>query len=250
MSSSAILAAKKRLENNIRNYNIPTDEQPSTDDQTAESQKRYSTLEFLTFDAALILCLSHVLHLALLQSRLRWTTSVFVKYRHDPVKQPRRSNNSRKKWPNMRYVGTCTVQLGPHYFPETSFYEAIRIESWTDIAQAAGIQLSGNNDVLSNTSPENQQNTAPPAVIAQANAQQPGDIFAPFVPYTVPNGASPTHELVFRDLVMEFKANPGERFLFPKDVILEMPTVHPPFEVRNCVQPVSGQTSVFLCPCS
>lgn len=34
----------------------------------------------------------------------------------------------------MKYLGTSTLELGPHIFPETTFYEATRVESWATIA--------------------------------------------------------------------------------------------------------------------
>lgn len=39
----------------------------------------------------------------------------------------------------MPYIGTYTLHLGPHVFPETSFYEAVRQESWYDVGIAAGV---------------------------------------------------------------------------------------------------------------
>jgi hypothetical protein len=62
----------------------------------------------------------------LLQSRLNWTSSIFSKYKADATQQPKRNNNSRKKWPNMIFLGVGCIELGPHIFEHTQFYKANR----------------------------------------------------------------------------------------------------------------------------
>ncbi|KAL9539051.1 hypothetical protein MBANPS3_010498 [Mucor bainieri] len=117
MSSSGLIAARKRLENAIKKYDIPTEPEPIPADK----------------------CKDGVLLLSLLQSRLNWTNAVFARYKTDPVQQPKRSTNTRKKWPNMKYLGTCNLQLGAHLYDNTNFYEATRTESWKDIAIKEGL---------------------------------------------------------------------------------------------------------------
>lgn len=92
--------------------------------------------------------LSGVLLLSLLQSRLQWTSSVFPRYKADPLQQPKRTNNSRKKWPNMKYLGTGNLELGPHWFPGTSFYEVKRVVPWSAIAKAQELNEDGIMDTL------------------------------------------------------------------------------------------------------
>lgn len=69
---------------------------------------------------------SGVLLLSLLQSRLNWTSSVFPKYKADANQQPKRHSNTRKKWPNMTFLGVGTLELGAHTFDNTQFFQAKR----------------------------------------------------------------------------------------------------------------------------
>lgn len=39
----------------------------------------------------------------------------------------------------MKYLGTCTLQLGAHLYENTNFYEATRTDSWKDIAIKQGL---------------------------------------------------------------------------------------------------------------
>jgi hypothetical protein len=121
--------------------------------------------------------------LALLQSRLNWTTCIFEKYKQDSTFQPKRTTLSRKKWPNLRVLAVCTLQLGPHTFPETVFYEAVRTESWLSIAKKQGLDVEQDTD----------------------------------------------ETLTYRDIVFELKEAPNDRYIFPKDAILEFT---PSMEVR------------------
>ncbi|KAG2208096.1 hypothetical protein INT47_010458, partial [Mucor saturninus] len=114
---SALIAAKKRLETSLKKYDIPTTDTPHSVDA----------------------CDSGVLLLSLLQSRLHWTHSVFPRYKSDPLQQPKRTSNSRKKWPFMKWLGTGHLELGPHIFPNTTFYEAKRSTLLSSIAQAHGV---------------------------------------------------------------------------------------------------------------
>ncbi|KAI9494499.1 hypothetical protein BDB00DRAFT_761751 [Zychaea mexicana] len=194
MSNSAMLTAKKRAEANLRNTNLPTDPQPSSGSDSK----------------------SGALLISLLQSRLNWCNSIFPKYRHDNIQQPRRTNNMRKKWPNMRYLGSCTVHLGVHSFPETAFYEAVRTEPWAQLAKDAG--FSDEITDIHNSDVDNDNNNKSDNVIdgdgdtimqeqelaQQQQQQQQGN------------------NCVFTDLVMEFKENTSDRFAFPKEAIVEV----------------------------
>ena len=51
---------------------------------------------------------------------------IFEKYRADSISAAQKSNEYTKEMANMRYLGQCTLELGPHLFAETSFYEAVR----------------------------------------------------------------------------------------------------------------------------
>ncbi|KAI8636440.1 hypothetical protein BD408DRAFT_426142 [Parasitella parasitica] len=117
MSSSGLIAARKRLENALKRYDIPTESEP----------KQVSK------------CEDGVLLLSLLQSRLNWTNATFARYKTDPIQQPKRTSNTRRKWPNMKYLGTCTLQLGAHLYENTNFFEATRSDSWKDIAIKQGL---------------------------------------------------------------------------------------------------------------
>ncbi|KAI9476023.1 MAG: hypothetical protein EXX96DRAFT_601797 [Benjaminiella poitrasii] len=162
MSTSGLIAAKKRIENSVRKYEIPVD-------STAKDAD---------------CCQNGVLFLSLLQSRLNWTNAVFPKYKLDSAQQPKRSTSTRKKWPNMKYLGTCNLQLGTHLFMRTPFYEAVRTETWESIAKAQGLNVPEKEESLN----EEQQKVS----------------------------------LKFVDIVFELKEIPNERFIFPKDTILEI----------------------------
>ncbi|KAI9316011.1 hypothetical protein BX666DRAFT_1859656 [Dichotomocladium elegans] len=171
MSSSAIIAARKRIEANLRSFSLPT-----SVDSTVADEESVKNGPFL---------------LSLLQSRLNWL-NVFIRYRQDPIQQPRRAINTRRKWPHMRFLGTCTVELGPHSFAETSFYEALRSESWSRIAEAAGLA-----DFATDAEDQNTE------------TQEEKDLIQ-------------KKRLVYSDIVMEFKEAPGERLVFPKDTIIQV----------------------------
>lgn len=104
MSTSALIAAKKRFETSLKKFEIPT-----TTDKAEEWVPQ-----------------SGVLLLSLLQSRLNWTSSIFPKYKADAIQQPKRHSNTRKKWPNMTFLGVGTLELGAHMFDNTQFFQAKR----------------------------------------------------------------------------------------------------------------------------
>ncbi|KAG2235906.1 hypothetical protein INT48_008209 [Thamnidium elegans] len=191
MSSSALIAAKKRLETSLKKYEIPT----------VEKCDRQDT------------CDSGVLLLSLLQSRLHWTNSVFTKYRADPTQQPKRANNSRKKWPNMKYLGTGTLELGPHLFPNTSFYEASRAIPWTTIAKQLNIKI-------------------PDQDTAMENVEQ-----------------DPSQLLQFVDIVFELNELPNERFIFPKDALISLSVEDGPIVLHaSFVLPIDSTDGFFEKP--
>lgn len=80
----------------------------------------------------------------------------------------------------MKYLGTCTLELGAHIFEETSFYEATREESWSTIAKSVAVDLTSENE----------------EALAEA-------------------------KLVYYDVVFELNEASSERFLFPKEAIIE-----------------------------
>ncbi|CEP13250.1 hypothetical protein [Parasitella parasitica] len=147
MSSSGLIAARKRLENAIKKYDIPTDPEPN------QASK----------------CEDGVLLLSLLQSRLNWTNATFARYKTDPIQQPKRTSNTRRKWPNMKYLGTCTLQLGAHLHENTNFYEATRSDSWKDIAIKQGLMeipiISTTNAIQDN---ELEPDSKPNVVMSEA----------------------------------------------------------------------------------
>lgn len=66
---------------------------------------------------------------------------MFPRFKADPIQQPKRTNNSRKKWPNMKYLGSGTLELGPHKFSNTTFYEVKRSIPWKTIANEHGLNI-------------------------------------------------------------------------------------------------------------
>ncbi|KAG2221968.1 hypothetical protein INT45_010492 [Circinella minor] len=246
MSNYTILTAKKRTETNIRTFDLPTDPKPSPASDTKNG----------------------TLLISLLQSRLNWCHSIFPKYRHDAVQQPRRTNNMRKKWPNMRYLGTCTVYLGAHVFPETTFYEAVRKEHWVQLAKEAGFteeiaDISNNNNNSNNNNSisgsvqqqgEEEQRDQEQADNEDDGKKQQGEQeketeIEKEKEQTQPQTQPPpeTHrELVFTDLVMEFKENAGERFIFPKEAIVEVASHKKPSQLTaSFLLPVIDRQDFF-----
>lgn len=91
----------------------------------------------------------------------------------------------------MRLLCECTVRLGIHDFPKTSIYDAVRLDKWEDLAKAVDIALDADATNIE----------------------------------TATNGSLPPmrmNELVFRDIVLEFKEAPGERYYLPKEMIVEI----------------------------
>ncbi|OZJ04987.1 hypothetical protein BZG36_01774 [Bifiguratus adelaidae] len=112
MTATTVAANKKKQENGgVRNVALPT----------VESEKEAN-------DGEKSIATSGVLLLSLLQSRQNYLSRIFPSYIEDPVQQPKRVSTSRRKWPNMKYLGHGTVHLGPHIFLDTTFYEARRQE--------------------------------------------------------------------------------------------------------------------------
>lgn len=46
----------------------------------------------------------------------------------------------------MKYLGTGTLELGPHLFSNTTFYEAKRSIPWTTIAKEQGLNIFHDDD--------------------------------------------------------------------------------------------------------
>ncbi|RCH94510.1 Transcription factor, partial [Rhizopus azygosporus] len=104
---------------------------------------------------------------------------------------------TRRKWPNMKYLGSCTLHLGPHLFQDTSFYEAIRSEPWSRIIEAhQGVSVKKDD-------PEESTNEQP--------NQEP-------------------LQLQWIDVVFELKEVPSERYVFPKEALISV--CNNPVELR------------------
>ncbi|SAM08985.1 hypothetical protein [Absidia glauca] len=236
MSSSAISAAKRRTEAALKTYKIPT---------SAERTDAHDT--------------SNQVLLSLLQSRLNWSTNVFVKYRSDPEQQPKRNNTMRRRFPMMRELGQATLELGPHLFHDTTFYEAVRVDSWMALGKAAGVEgldayISKNepapeqpsnhnrndqgivNDPTTNNNSnsdsstdthmdglQQQQDTSTLTTTTTTETTETIVAATPAVDSTKQqDSTSEQHSLVYRDIVFELKDQPNERYIFPKDVIMQV----------------------------
>ncbi|KAI9277385.1 hypothetical protein BY458DRAFT_504795 [Sporodiniella umbellata] len=223
MSSSALIAARKRVETSLKKFEVPTQE---NSEQTDNSD-------------------SGVLYLSLLQSRLNWSTSVFVKYKPDLEQQPRRAVITRRKWPNMKYLGHCTLHIGPHIFEDTSFYEAIRSESWQDIIKAhqdnkpqPSKKRKPNTDLdkkmnktedteIIKTYEENKEKSSDPKlktkVVLETNDIDRSSVQAIDTPNTANSPIDSTEDmLIWTDIVFEFKDVPSERYIFPKESLVSI----------------------------
>lgn len=82
----------------------------------------------------------------------------------------------------MQYLGTGTLELGPHLFSNTSFYEARRTIPWTTIAKQLNIEIPEQDTVVDD----------------------------------------PSQLLQFVDIVFELNELPNERFIFPKDALISL----------------------------
>ncbi|KAG0742927.1 hypothetical protein G6F57_004251 [Rhizopus arrhizus] len=220
MSSSALIAAKKRVENSLRKFEIPTQE----DAEEVKDDK------------------SGTLYLSLLQSRLNWATSVFIKYKPDSHQQPRRAITTRKKWPNMKYLGSCRLHVGPHLFEDTAFYEASRSERWSEIVAAhqqgdkkktvkrvekrgAGkakgpptTQGSGHSSPVSST----EEATDLDGSLASSSEEKPTTVAQPDA--AEQNDGQGSERLEWTDIVFELKEVPSERYVFPKESLISIET--------------------------
>lgn len=180
--------------------------------------------------ASSLIVFSGALYLSLLQSRLNWATSIFVKYKPDGEQQPRRAPATRRKWPNMKYLGSCTLHLGPHLFQDTSFYEAIRSEPWSRIIEAhQGVSVKKDD-------PEESTNEQPNVIDAASNDQQNNNSSSNSSSSSSSNSSNndkiegninDNHQqeplqLQWIDVVFELKEVPSERYVFPKEALISV----------------------------
>ncbi|GAB5589561.1 hypothetical protein Unana1_04461 [Umbelopsis nana] len=205
--STSLANARRKFDALVRGIHLPTDIDPQDPDE-----------------------LGGVLLLAVLQSRLNWSNGVFAKYRHDNVNQPRRAANTRKKWPNMNYIGTYTLHLGPHVFPHTAFYEAVRQETWADVGVAAGvIQPMSKPEPVDPPPLTDVASDVPMAEASQMSvhtdySEESGSqttVLESAGPPSTAMVSSTVPKLTYYDIVFEFKEVPNERFVLPKNAIAE-----------------------------
>ncbi|KAJ3853872.1 hypothetical protein EV368DRAFT_38041 [Lentinula lateritia] len=103
--------------------------------------------------------------LKLLQARERWLTSVLPKF-SSKVKKGFKAGSDISSPPphNLHLRGKCEVQIGPHIFPNTTFYEAIYLPTYHS-------NQSLNSTSFASTTPSALEPTmATPALIDQINA--------------------------------------------------------------------------------
>ncbi|KAJ3813782.1 hypothetical protein F5876DRAFT_62866 [Lentinula aff. lateritia] len=108
---------------------------------------------------------SHVLAFSLQRSRERWLTSVLPKF-SSKVKKGFKAGSDISSPPphNLHLRGKCEVQIGPHIFPNTTFYEAIYLPTYHS-------NQSLNSTSFASTTPSALEPTmATPALIDQINA--------------------------------------------------------------------------------
>ncbi|KAH7880894.1 uncharacterized protein C8R40DRAFT_1164332 [Lentinula edodes] len=74
---------------------------------------------------------SHVLAFSLQRSRERWLTSVLPKFSSKVKKGFKAGSDTSSPPPHSLHLrGKCEVQIGPHIFPNTTFYEAIYLPTY------------------------------------------------------------------------------------------------------------------------
>ncbi|KAI8072666.1 hypothetical protein BC940DRAFT_344070 [Gongronella butleri] len=188
MSSSVVTSAKRKTELSLKQFALPTKDTPDTDTQHLGDQ----------------------LLLSLCQSRLNWTQYTLPKYVPDSAQQPKRGASVRKRFPAMRMLGRATVHIGPHQWADTGFYQATRVNSWTELAHAAGCP---HVDLSIRPNPVNIEHGAP----------------MPHPDAPAPPAMEPL--LLFSDITMEFKESPADRIVFPKNSLLQRMTDHAPHEI-------------------
>ncbi|ORX44007.1 hypothetical protein DM01DRAFT_1411450 [Hesseltinella vesiculosa] len=154
--------------------------------------------------------------LSLCQSRLNWM-AYFPKFTPDPDQQPKRKAALRHRFPCMQALGHAAMQLGPHRW-DTAFFRADRANSWPDLCKALGTHLSDSDQAMT-----------------EVNALSD-------LPTTVPS-------LVFSDIVFEFSEQSHDRFVFPKNCLLQRLTDRAPHKiVVSFMIPLDEPTDAFFWP--
>lgn len=130
----------------------------------------------------------------------------------------------------MNYIGTYTLHLGPHVFPHTAFYEAVRQETWADVGVAAGvIQPMSKPEPVDPPPLTDVASDVPMAEASQMSvhtdySEESGSqttVLESAEPPSTAMVSSTVPKLTYYDIVFEFKEVPNERFVLPKNAIAE-----------------------------
>ncbi|KAI9595904.1 hypothetical protein BDF19DRAFT_51506 [Syncephalis fuscata] len=141
-----------------------------------------------------------LLFLSLTQSRQAWTTALFRRYAPDvsqsSVDETSTANGDDIAPKDPELVGSCTVVIGPHMFPDTRFFRfPYRSAQRTVTKQADNVKGAKNDgdDIIMHETIES------------------------------------TH--VSYQLAFEFRENPTDRWLLPEDAVIEALSMSAPYEV-------------------
>jgi hypothetical protein len=113
----------------------------------------------------------------------------------------------------MKYLGTGIVELGPHLFEQTTFYEATRSIPWKNIAKEQGLIVPEEEDTVMTEASEEQNQEG----LKEKEEPQ----------------AQEAEQLKFVDIVFELNELPNERFVFPKEALISLSVEDGPIVVRN-----------------
>ena len=132
----------------------------------------------------------------------------------------------------MRYLGTCDLEIGAHLFEQTIFYEAIRTETWRSIAEKQGLhvpekkttQVMPDAELLPDASPALLESGSEEPPQNEEEQNEPKEMSSIEEGRQIETNQSEEEEeekLVYMDIVFELREFPNERFVFPKETIVE-----------------------------
>ncbi|KAF9076032.1 hypothetical protein BDP27DRAFT_1313799 [Rhodocollybia butyracea] len=185
---------------------------------------------------------SHVLAFTLQQSRQKWLTSVLPKFSGKTRKGPKPAGDTSSGPPphNLRLCGNCEVQIGPHIFSDTTFYEAHYLPSASAQLQSTSFPSTSASieptmatpaflDQISAAAAQNPTLASLIQVVSSGKANQDQlqmlsmtlrELNNPFaaLQYSQLNSQNSTAPQVIKeyDLVVEFQETPSERFILPR----------------------------------
>ncbi|KAL1920211.1 uncharacterized protein VTP21DRAFT_1357 [Calcarisporiella thermophila] len=151
---------------------------------------------------------SGLLFLSLMQSRQAWTTSLltpFGKQSNDGTLP----NNTPATSPPVSYLGSACITIGPHKFPDTKFYEVIRIDQPAVPISGGSVPVDSKISLLEVKNEVIMHDVHSEQKITSKDVTSTSDC----------------------SIVIEFSENPSERWLLPKNIVGELLNMSEPLEI-------------------